>query len=457
MKIEVASPEAYQLFHEGALAFAQAEREGIRIDIEYCRRKKEHLERKIKYYQKHLEDTKLYKRWFHIYKNKINIHSNQQLSKILYQIMKIEPTKTTETGQGSTDEDALRRLNVEGIDLILAIRKLTKVKNTYLEAFMREQFEGFIHPSFNLHNVRTYRSSSNGPNFQNIPKRDKEAMKICRRAILPRPGHMLIEADFSALEVNISECYHKDPVMMKYLLDDASDMHLDMAKQIFIMDEMNKKIPSHGVLRQGAKNGFVFPQFYGDYYGNNARGLIEWAKLPAGKWKDGLGIELPDGTTISTHLRARGIKSFDHFVDHIKAVEDDFWNRRFRQYGAWRKKAVKDYQRRGWLKLHTGFVCSGVMRKNEIVNYPIQGSAFHCLLFTFIELNKTARQENWKSKIVGQIHDSILIDTHPSELAQIKDALRIIVKEKLPAAWKWIIVPLEIDIDEYGVDQSWVS
>ena len=338
MKIEAASPEAYKLFHEGTLAFAQAEREGIRIDIEYCRRKKEHLERKIKYYQKHLEDTKLYKRWFHIYKNKINIHSNQQLSKILYQIMKIEPTKTTETGQGSTDEDALRRLNVEGIDLILAIRKLTKVKNTYLEAFMREQWEGYIHPSFNLHNVRTYRSSSEGPNFQNIPKRDKEAMKICRQAILPRPGHMLIEADFSALEVNISECYHKDPVMMKYLLDKNSDMHLDMAKQIFLLDDMSKKIPSHAVLRQGAKNAFVFPQFYGDYYGNNARGLIEWAKLPAGKWKDGLGIELPDGTTISTHLRAKGIKSFDQFTEHLKAVEDDFWNRRFKQYGAWRKK-----------------------------------------------------------------------------------------------------------------------
>ena len=821
MKIEIATPDAYKLFHEGALAFAQAEREGIRIDIEYCRRKKEHLERKIKYHQKQLEDTKLYKRWFHIYKNKINIHSNQQLSKILYQIMKIEPTKTTETGQGSTDEDALRRLNVEGIDLILAIRKLTKVKNTYLEAFMREQFEGFIHPSFNLHNVRTYRScvakgskilvmrdftehpdgipieevkagdyvycfdndlnpairkvlwagktghkevvrihwvgkgghgkgyldvtpehlirlvngeyrpaadldpelndfrnkkdskhlpkvrvlsccrvkdtlrftghlrhgngilehhliykeffgeikageiihhkngnhldhrpenlekttpsihssyhgsnapehikqkrikilndnrhkimykygeenhtslklskweclrklakakgqvskvdcdfgtfkkylkkyeidpwvarrrydrngnyitrrqlknlgtpikvgeivrkfglnykkaqqmleergflyvkpgkarnpygrkgipgnhiitkiewigktvdvydieveechnfianeicvhnSSDGPNFQNIPKRDKEAMKICRQAILPRPGHMLIEADFSALEVNISECYHKDPVMMKYLLDDASDMHLDMAKQIFMMGEMSKKTPAHAILRQGAKNSFVFPQFYGDYYGNNAHGLVEWAKLPNGKWKDGLGIELPDGTTISTHLRAKGIKSFDQFTEHLKAVEDDFWNRRFKAYGQWRKKAVKNYQKRGWLKLHTGFVCSGVMRKNEIVNYPIQGAAFHCLLFTFIELSKIAAREKWKSKIVGQIHDSILIDALPVELDRIKEALRIIVKERLPKAWKWIIVPLEIDIDEYGIDSPWVS
>ena len=98
--------------------------------------------------------------------------------------MKIEPIKTTEGGdQGSTDEETLRRLDVPGLDLILSIRKLTKIKTTYLGAFAREQYNGFIHPSFNLHNVRTYRSSSDGPNFQNIPKRDKEAMNICSRVI----------------------------------------------------------------------------------------------------------------------------------------------------------------------------------------------------------------------------------------------------------------------------------
>lgn len=457
VKIQATTADAYRLFHEGALALARAEREGIRVDVEYCEKKKKHLERKIKRYQEKLEDSKFYRQWYHVYKGKTNIHSNQQLANILYKKMKIEPVKITESGQGSTDEDALSRLGIPELDLILSIRKLTKIKNTYLENFVKEQYNGFIHPSFNLHNVRTFRSSSDGPNFQNIPKRDKEAMKITRRAILPRPGHMLVEADFSSLEVNISECYHKDPVMMNYLLDPKSDMHLDMAKQIFIMSDMDKSLPAHSTLRQAAKNGFVFPQFYGDYYGNNAYALADWVKLPHGRWKNGQGIELPDGSHISDHFRKNGINSFEQFTEHIKKVEDDFWNRRFKEYGKWRERSVREYRKNGFLKLHTGFTCSGIMRKNEITNYPIQGAAFHCLLFTFIELDKIARKEKWKTKLVGQIHDSILLDAYPNELPRIKEALQIIVKETLPNAWKWIIVPLDIDVDEYGVDQPWIS
>jgi len=245
--------------------------------------------------------------------------------------------------------------------------------------------------------------------------------------------------------------------MMKYLLDKKSDMHLDMAKQIYMLDEMDKKNPVHAALRQGAKGGFVFPQFYGDYYGNNAYSLCECVGLSTGRWKDGQGLELPDGTSISTHLRSKGIKSFDQFVEHMKKVEDDFWNRRFKEYGRWRDQSVRLYRKRGWLRMHTGFVCSGIMRKNEIMNYPIQGSAFHCLLFTFIELDKIMQKEKWTSRIIGQIHDSILLDADPEEMPRIKEALQTIVKETLPNTWKWIIVPLEIEVDEYGVDKPWIK
>jgi DNA polymerase-1 len=141
----------------------------------------------------------------------------------------------------------------------------------------------------------------------------------------------------------------------------------------------------------------------------------------------------------------------------MKAVEDDFWNRRFKGYGQWRKASIAKYRKLGYLKLHTGFICSGIMRNNEIVNYPIQGSAFHCLLFTLIELDKIAQKEKWKSKIIGQIHDSILMDADPAELGRIEEALQYIVKETLPKAWKWIIVPLEIEVETYGVDRPWIK
>ena len=162
-----------------------------------------------------------------------------------------------------------------------------------MEAFEREQVKGILHPQFNLHNVISYRSSSDSPNFQNMPKRDKEIMKIVRSAIYPRRGNMLMEVDFSGLEVSIAACYHKDPVMMKYLTSDHSDMHGDMAQQIFLIKDFNRDLPEHKNLRQAAKNGFVFPQFYGDYYKNNAIGLCQWVSLPQTTWKTGQGSQLP--------------------------------------------------------------------------------------------------------------------------------------------------------------------
>ncbi len=456
MKIKATQADAYRLVHDGVLALARAERAGIRLDTGYCDRKIRHLSRRINHQHKQLQETKLYKQWERIFRDKTNIHSNNQLAHMLYKVLKLEPTKTTDTGQGSTDEDALRRLGLPEVDILLAIRKLCKIKSTYLTAFLREHTAGYLHPVYHLHTVKTYRSSSAEPNFQNIPKRDRDAMQICRRAIIPRAGNTLVEADFSALEVNISQCYHHDPKMLEYLTG-AGDMHADMAKQIFILDELDKTIPAYNTLRQAAKNGFVFPQFYGDYYLNNAHSLCDWAKLPAGTWKAGAGIEMPDGKHISDHLRNQGIKSFDRFAEHMNTVENDFWNNRFAVYNNWRRSWVEQYRRRGYLRMHTGFVCSGIMRRNEIINYPIQGSAFHCLLLTFIELDNYIQRKNLRSKLIGQIHDSILLDADPDELPGIKQRLRTIVTKTLPKRWPWIVVPLEIDVDVYGVDQSWAT
>lgn len=450
--------DAYQLFHAGVLALSRAEQQGIRVDVDYCQKKKDQLTRKIQYYERKVKESPLYKQWYSIYRGKTNMHSNHQLSDLLYKHMKLSPSKATKKGQGATDEEALRSLNIPELNLILQARKLTKLRDTYLEAFIRETGkDGYMHPSFNLHTVKTFRSSSSDPNFQNIPKRDKEAMKVCRQAILPRPGHMLVEADFAALEVMIAACYCKDPTLISYLQDKKSDMHLDMAKQIFMFDSLDRSIPVHSLMRSAAKNGFVFAQFYGDYYKNNAYSLVEWVQLPTKKWKRGEGSLLPSGEHISDHLIANGIRSFDQFIEHLKGVEEDFWGRRFKVYHQWRKEVEADYRKKGMLKMHTGFVCSGVMTKNEILNYRIQGSAFHCLLLTFVLLDEAIRAGGWKSRLIGQIHDSILLDAHPSEIHLIKETLARIVKQELPKRWPWIIVPLEIEVEEYEIDGPWIK
>jgi len=87
----------------------------------------------------------------------------------------------------------------------------------------------------------------------------------------PSPGNMLYEFDFSGVEVCTSAIYHQDPVFINYLQDPHADMHRDFTRDIFMLeeDEVSK------MLRFFIKNGWTFPQFYGDYYGSCAPNLIE--------------------------------------------------------------------------------------------------------------------------------------------------------------------------------------
>ena len=353
------------------------------------------------------------------------------------------------------DDESLRQMNIPELENLLKIRKLKRVRDTYLSAFAREQVNGYLHPFFNLHLVTTYRSSSDHPNFQNIPKRDEESMQICRKALYPRPGHQLLEIDYSGLEVRIAACYHKDSTMLKYITDPKSDMHTDMAKQIFMVDDFDKNIPSHYVLRQAVKNGFVFPEFYGDYYKNCAVNMAcGWGKLPQGKWSYGQGIEMPYGT-LANHFIDKGIKSLDDFTNHVKKIEGDFWGRRFREYAKWKDRWYEKYKKCGYIDLLTGFRCSGIMGKNDCINYPVQGAAFHCLLWSFIELDKIIIKKGLDSRLVGQIHDSILLDVHPDELEYITEHAYNTTCFELPDVWKWIIVPLDIDAEVCPVDRPW--
>ena len=451
------SSDAYRLLHDGVLALTNAEQAGIRVDTEYIEQKQRHLTRKINFLEDKFRSTAFYRHWEHSTKGTINIHSNAQLASFLYNKKKLKPAYLTTSGQGATDEEALKQLNIPEIEILLQARKLKKVRDTYLEGFAREQVDGYIHPVFNLHLVRTFRSSSDSPNFQNIPKRDEEAMQICRQALYPRPGHQLLEVDFGSLEVRIAACYHKDENMLKYITDPSTDMHSDMTKQIFMLDTFDKSNPSHSFLRAAVKNGFVFPEFYGDYYGNCANSMAcGWGKLPQGKWSRGQGVNLDtENFTLSDHLIAKGINSLEKFSDHIKSIESDFWRRRFPEYAAWKETWWRLYRKYGYIDLLTGFRCSGLMGKNDCINYPVQGAAFHCLLWSFIELDRLRREEEWDTRLIGQIHDAIIFDVHPDELDYIMKIVRYVTCKALPKAWKWIIVPLEIDAEVCGVDESW--
>lgn len=452
--------EAYKLVHNGILALSRAEQTGMRVDVKYLEKERYRITKRVETLEKSFYESDFFKDWRKSTPSgRVNLNSGDQLGEYLYKVKGMTPASTTESGKGSTDEEALRQLKIPELDMLTQRSKLMKLRDTYLTGFYNEQVDGTLYPVFNLHLARTYRSSSNNPNFQNIPKRDEQAMNTVRRALYPRKGNQLLEADYSGVEVSIAACYHRDPVMLKYLTDKSTDMHGDMAKQILKLEDFDSGRKEDSTLRSCTKNSFVFPQFYGDYYKSCAVNMCSnWLQIPTnGKWTGREGVHLHNGATITEHLRSQGIRDFNQFTEHMKAVEDDFWGNRFQVYGKWKENHYAQYQRDGYISLYTGFTCGGLMYKNDVSNYPVQGAAFHCLLWTFTELDRRLRDGGFGTRLIGQIHDAVVLDVVPEELVDVYTLIQQVGTEELPIAFPWINVPLKIDAELCPIDHSWAE
>jgi DNA polymerase I-like protein with 3'-5' exonuclease and polymerase domains len=183
-----------------------------------------------------------------------------------------------------------------------------------------------------------------------------------------------------------------------------------------------------------------------------------WGELSnKSRWKPGQGVSVETGKNLSDHFISVGIKDLAGFVNHVEEVEEEFWGKRFKVYARWKERWWHQYQKIGYVDLLTGFRCSGIMGKNDAINYPIQGAAFHCLLWSFIELDKLLYQTGWRSRIIGQIHDAVVFDVYPPELPMLVNHIKRITTHDLPKAWDWINVPLAVDFEICDVDASWAE
>lgn len=471
------SPAAIKLFHEGSIALAQVEAAGIRIDVPYLDATIEATGRQIKDLEARLRDTKEYGIWRREYGGDANLGAREQCSHVLFDIMGFTcHTRKKRDRDDAYDEDDEGRApadetNLEYVGTPFALdyiqyQKLVKLKSTSLEGVRREVEGEYLHPFFNLHNVKTYRGSSDTPNFQNLPIRDKMMGELIRRAFIPRPGHRLVEFDYKAIEVRVAACYHKDPRMLDYIKDKTKDMHRDMAIQCYRLPPWGSKHwtkENEGILeddRQQAKSLFVFAEFYGDYYVKVCKNL--WEAIDRYHLKDHMGRSL------HVWLKEQGIDGLGKldprqkpqpgtFERHIKDVEDDFWGNRFQVYDQWRKAWYKAYRKAGGFHTLTGFTVEGVHSRNEVINSPVQGSAFHCLLWSLTQIVREQMRRRMRSRVVGQIHDSIVADVHEDEFDEFVAMARHIMIEELLKAMPWIITPIEVDVAACEPGGSWFS
>ena len=443
-----ATMEAYKLLHDGSIALARVEANGMRIDMRHLENTARRATFRAKFLTELLEKDPIYGKWRARFGRSASLTKRQQFAYVLFDILKYEcrartaPTAAYPLGQPKTDKKSLAHIDSEFVQDYFRLMKYLRIKSTFLEGIKREVVNGFLHPIQNLNIARTYRGSSDHPNGQNFPVRDPEMGKMIRQCIIPRnKNYVGVEFDFKGIEVAVAACYCKDPNLISYVSDPSKDMHRDMAAQCYMLppDKVSK------YLRYCAKNQFVFPQFYGDFYPHCARALWE---------------SLDREPEVKGYLASKGIRKLgkcDPQIDpvkgtfeyHIKEVEADFWGRRFEKYAQWKKRQWEQYQEEGGFNFFTGFAETGIFSRNDVTNHRIQGSAFHILLWTLIQTDKWLRQRRMRSKIINQIHDSMMMDVHRSEYQEVLAKVIRIATIEVREHWPWIIVPLTIEVEKY--------
>lgn len=339
-------------------------------------------------------------------------------------------------------------------------QEITKVeilnKSTDVYDIEVEKYHNFIVNEICVHN------SSSMPNFQNLPKRDPEISGMIRKGIVPSKDCVICEADFSGAEVNVSCSYHKDKNFYKYLTEkDANgklinDMHRDFAQEIWLLpldmltnpayDKSQQKLVK--MIRFYAKNLWTFAQFYGDWFKSCGENLWESCIKS--------NLKLPTGISLKEHLESKGIYELGEviksgptpgsFLEHCAHVEDKMWNERFPEYTQWKKDVVQFYQKYGYIETFFGFRFVGFMNSKQCCNFPIQSTSFHLLVYTLIMVERFLYKHKLRTKLIGQVHDSIILDLHKEEIKFVLIEITKIVAS-LKNKFTWLLVPMEIEIE----------
>jgi len=347
-----------------------------------------------------------------------NVGSPKQLGEILFDEMGIPGGKKTKTGAYGTGADVLEALAHQGHDLparVLDWRQLSKLKSTYTDALIGEinPSTGRVHTSYSQAVASTGRLASTEPNLQNIPVRTEEGRKI-RKAFVAEPGHKLLSADYSQIELRLLA--HVAGIdALKQAFADGLDIHAITASQVFGepvegMDPMTRR-------RAKAIN-------FGIIYGISAFGLsnqLGISKSEAGQYIDAYFEKYP------------GIRDY---MDRTKegAHKTGYVSTPFGRKCHMRGINEKNPNMRG-------------MAERAAINAPIQGGAADIIKKAMIRLPDALANKGLKARMLLQVHDELIFEVPDGEI----DETTALVKATMEGA-AHLDVPLVVDT---GVASNW--
>ena len=402
--------KAYKnLLRPAFLMYRRAERTGIYLN-------KPELSKVRKTYRKQQEDklAVLNKQY------NINWNSPKQVSDVLFNKEHMPVIKLSQkTGEPSSDAKVLKRLKSKGFTLaeqLLDYKFYYGANSKFLNRWEDDAFyDGRIHPNFNLTNVVTGRTSCSDPNLQQVP-RNKEL----RTLFTAPPGRVLLEADYSQIELRIAADYANEPTMLK-IYKEGGDIHTETAMSLTGLSAEQVK----GEPRSRAK-----PVNFGFLYGMSAKGFVSYAfdnydtvfsKLEADRYRQLFFIKYP------------GLLKWHKEMEIICEAQGGVENR----FGRFRK--LPD------IYSSDNYIRSKAVRR--AINSPVQGTASDLLLLAAVEIDKTLRKPLDLS-IVGTVHDSILMDVPENNVDEaVREVKRIMAHpQALDIFGVSFKVPIEADV-----------
>ena len=348
-----------------------------------------------------------------------NINSTPQLRTVLFERLKLPVQKRTKTG-ASTDVEVLEQLAAMGHEvprLLIEYRELTKLKSTYVDAlpgYIRAD-TGRVHTSFNQTGAATGRLSSSDPNLQNIPVRTRRGGEI-RRAFVAPPGHLLLIADYSQVELRLLAHLSEDAAFVA-AFQRGGDIHRQTAALIFGVPEAKVT----GEMRSRAKT-INFATIYG-------QGALALSRQ--------LGITLEEAKSFIKQYfeRFAGVRAWlDRTIDEARQrgfVETLFGRRRYIPELRDRNFSIRSFGER------------------TATNSPLQGSAADLIKIAMIRIHAALQQANLKSRMLLQVHDELVFEIPEAETS-VAGAL---VKREMEGVAS-LRVPLVVTV---GAGKNWVD
>ena len=344
-----------------------------------------------------------------------NLGSPKQLGDILFGKMGLPGAKKTATGAWATGAQILEELADQGYELpkqILNWRQLSKLKSTYTDAlpnFVNKE-TGRVHTSFSLAATTTGRLASSEPNIQNIPVRTEEGRKI-RAAFIATPGHKLISADYSQIELRVLAHMAHIPQLTKAFAD-GIDIHAMTASEMF-------GVPVEGMdpmVRRRAK-----AINFGIIYGISAFGLAN--QLGIGREEAGAYIK-------KYFERFPGIKDYMEATKKF-AREHGYVATVFGRHCHYPQIASSNPSERAF-------------NERAAINAPIQGTAADIIRRAMIRMEDALEAAKLKAGMLLQVHDELIFEVPDDEIeATIKVVTRVMVDAPHPAVQ--LTVPLQVD------------